>query len=49
MEVDDDLFELDEIESANKYEGWQGAIADYFNWCYVEVSKALAPRNVSSK
>ncbi len=32
MKVDDDLFELDEIESANKYEGWQGAIADYFNF-----------------
>ncbi|PZU94906.1 MAG: guanine permease [Pseudanabaena sp.] len=30
--MEDDLFELDGVEAANKYEGWQGAIADYFKF-----------------
>ncbi|AFY73825.1 permease [Synechococcus sp. PCC 7502] len=32
MELDDDLFDLDSTQLGKKYEGWQGAIADFFKF-----------------
>jgi len=32
MDLDDDLFELDSEQLGHKYEGWQGAIADFFKF-----------------
>jgi len=30
--MDDDLFDLDSTQLGRKYEGWQGAIANYFKF-----------------
>ncbi len=32
MDLDDDLFELDSEDVGKRYEGWQGAIADFFDF-----------------
>jgi AGZA family xanthine/uracil permease-like MFS transporter len=32
MDLDNDLFELDSAEIGKRYEGWQGAIADFFKF-----------------